>query len=181
MTSVEVCAFADCTTHVKARGWCNLHYGRWRRNGDPAIRSTSGQRRDRPRRPVMVRFAEKIEQADECWRWTASLDAHGYGQLWDGKKLRKAYRIAYELHIGDIPEGLTLDHLCRNRWCVNPWHLEPVPMRVNHARGVAARTHCKHGHRFTRENTYRTASGRHCRTCRAAAARRFRERHREAA
>jgi hypothetical protein len=84
-----------------------------------------------------------------------------------------AHRWAYEFLRAEIPEGLHIDHLCRNRACVNPWHLEPVTNRVNGLRGesVAAqharKTHCIRGHEFTTENTYpiKNGKGRGCREC----------------
>lgn len=86
--------------------------------------------------------------------------------------MAKAHRVAFELIRGCIPNGLVLDHLCRNRGCVNPDHLEPVTFRENIMRGVgytaqqARKTHCRHGHEFTVENTYVWRGGRICRTCR---------------
>lgn len=86
-----------------------------------------------------------------------------------------AHRLSYELHKGEIPEGLEIDHLCRNRWCVNPDHLEAVTRRENIMRGDgpkklgelnSKKTHCKHGHPFDKENTrYRPTGGRSCRIC----------------
>ena len=87
-----------------------------------------------------------------------------------------AHRVAYELMRGPIPDGLTLDHLCRNVGCVNPDHLEPVTMKENILRGyspaaqAARRDECAHGHAYTPENTYRYANGsRRCRICQRAA------------
>ncbi|MGO3650436.1 HNH endonuclease signature motif containing protein [Agrococcus casei] len=82
-----------------------------------------------------------------------------------------AHRFAYADSRGAIPEGLEIDHLCRNRSCVNPKHLEAVSKRENLARGYAVpainarKTHCKRGHEFTAENTYRWGSSRICRAC----------------
>jgi hypothetical protein len=98
------------------------------------------------------RFQQKIHLEGECWKWTAWKIKNGYGrvQMKDGPKL--AHRAVYELLVGSIPEGLTLDHLCRNRICVNPQHLEPVSMRENVLRGIgptavnAAKVHCAYGH-----------------------------------
>jgi hypothetical protein len=94
--------------------------------------------------------------------------------------MKSAHRVAYEDRIGPIPKGLVLDHLCRDPLCVNPFHLEPVTLKVNNRRGLGpiiasrlqtarnrARTHCKHGHPFTPENTYRERDGRRCRRCAA--------------
>jgi len=93
--------------------------------------------------------------------------------MWFGKN-KVAHRISYELLKGDIPEGLDLDHLCRNRGCVNPDHLEPVTRKENLLRGNtipakhARKTHCPQGHEYTKGNTFISKSGsRHCRKCRA--------------
>ena len=107
-----------------------------------------------------------------CWVWTGALDRKGYGRL--GGRL--AHRLVYVLLVGDIRDVLELDHLCRNRACVNPAHLEPVTHTTNVQRGMAgpgnrerlqARSHCKNGHEFTAANTYvYPGSGwRECRTC----------------
>lgn len=82
-------------------------------------------------------FNQRITQSGDCWQWTATLTEKGYARFArrnsNGKRIR-SHRFAYEYYVADIPEGLTLDHLCRNKSCVNPWHLEPVPNSVNVAR-----------------------------------------------
>lgn len=103
----------------------------------------------------------KIDRTKDCWNWKGALSGGGYGQvhLKDNKTVR-AHRLTYELLVGPIPAGLQLDHLCRNRKCVNPKHLEPVTRRVNILRGVGAsaqnakRTLCKNGHPLNEENTF---------------------------
>lgn len=114
----------------------------------------------------------KFTVDDGCWEWTASRFRNGYGQ---GNRT-VAHRVVYELLVGPVPEGLDLDHLCRNRGCVNPGHLEPVTRRENLRRGEtlpaanAIKTHCNTGHEFSEENTYVDALGkRHCRACRRVA------------
>ena len=122
------------------------------------------------------RFWENIDRSiGDCWNWLGSLDRDGYGRVrYNGRRTR-AHRIAYELAIGPIPAGLVIDHLCRNRRCVNPDHLEPVTSQENTRRGVTgqaraeqkrAQTHCEHGHEFTEANTaYRLTGGRKCKEC----------------
>ena len=109
-----------------------------------------------------------------CWIWE-STQSRGYGQFRVKGKYIYAHRVSYEMHVGPIPHGLTLDHICRVKCCVNPHHLEPCTMRVNLLRGNnvcaknARKTHCKHGHPFDDFNTYvwngPQGNVRYCRTC----------------
>lgn len=119
-------------------------------------------------RPEGERFAARWSLDGECWRWTGARHPAGYGTFGD----HLAHRRSYELHVGPIPAGLTLDHLCRNRWCVNPAHLEAVPLVENVMRGEspparnARKTHCPQGHPYDEANTYWTSNGwRICRAC----------------
>lgn len=102
-------------------------------------------------RPPLERFWEKVEKTDSCWLWTAALSQDGYGLFRDGRS-QSAHRWLYKQLVGEIPDGLQLDHLCRVRNCVNPAHLEPVTLAENARRGRL--THCKRGHELTPENTY---------------------------
>lgn len=121
-----------------------------------------------------ARFWAKVDRSDEdgCWLWLAHTAA-GYGRfrLSNPRRIEGAHRVAYELLIGPIPEGLDIDHLCRNRSCVNPAHLEPVTRGENVRRGARGRlvTHCPQGHAYDEPNTYVDPQGlRHCRACRRA-------------
>lgn len=122
------------------------------------------------------RFMAKVREGDDgCWHWTASKVTSGYGQFPSELRTRLAHRYAYTVLVGPIPEGLTIDHLCRNRLCVNPAHLEAVTMRENNLRGVgpcarkARQTHCKRGHALTADNLCRPQrskpNSRMCKAC----------------
>ena len=127
-------------------------------------------------------LAERINLTEDgCWLWTRAVTGKppkDYGQLWFKKQRSLAHRFAYETLVGPIPEGLTIDHLCRRARCVNPDHLEPVTNRENILRGVglaaqrARQTHCVHGHAFDAANTGIRPDGR--RDCRACARERMR-------
>lgn len=112
--------------------------------------------------------------ADGCWEWQRIRNVWGYGRFNVGGTESLAHRFSYELHIGPIPDGLVLDHLCRNPCCVNPSHLEPVTTAENLRRGDVARSafskplraHCPQGHPYDEHNTYwRPDGGRDCREC----------------
>jgi hypothetical protein len=138
---------------------------------------------------LLERFEEKHEPdpTTGCWVWTAYRTSDGYGAIGINRSKQLAHRVAYELFVGPIPEGLCLDHLCRNRACVNPQHLQPVTWGVNILRGKGAgaehgrKTHCKNGHPFDRENTYtRDGKYRRCAQCQREATARYKAKKREA-
>lgn len=129
-------------------------------------------------RPAIERFREKIAPGPNgCIEWTGGLNGVGYGQFYGGRTSlgqtgkTYAHRWSYEHFVGPIPEGLHLDHLCRNRKCVNPEHLEPVTIRENLLRGVgpsaihAQKTECPAGHPYSGDNLY-THPAKHQRFCR---------------
>lgn len=180
------CSVDGCGGLVKARGYCNTHYLRWWRTGDPLC----------PLRGDLTeleRFWAKVDQSggpDTCWPWTGARVAAGYGAFFIDRGGPRwvhegAHRYAYGVSVGPIPEGLVIDHLCRNPPCCNPSHLEPVTQRVNALRGVnspsamnAVKTHCKNGHPFDEANTFVQKSGsRECRICSGELRRRWRAEH----
>src|SRR5262245_13646810 len=101
-----------------------------------------------------------------CWNWTGYCTRTGYGRIKVGQRSLLAARVAYEQFTGPIPQGLTVDHLCRNTGCVNPGHLECVDAAENTRRARAAITHCPKGHPYDEQNTLVWADGkRRCRIC----------------
>ena len=119
------------------------------------------------------RLWNKITIDNGCWLW-AGAKSRGYGQAIYSGRVQYVHRIVYEALKKPVDRGFELDHLCRNRACVNPLHLEPVSHQTNVVRGEAPmavklrhsrRTHCKRGHEFTAENTYQRPTGRECREC----------------
>jgi len=138
------------------------------------------------------RFWSKVDrqEEDDCWLWGAAENGLGYGIFTRHKKRWYAHRLSYTMLVGPIPEGLVIDHLCRNPGCVNPKHLEPVTHRENCLRGEsfcakqARRTHCPQGHEYTPENTYlyKRVHGktmRHCRACNRERSRKRRQREKK--
>lgn len=121
--------------------------------------------------PLWDRLAMRTIFGSGCWLWTGYKSGAGYGTLCATvKRTALAHRLMYMELIGPIPKGLTLDHLCRQRDCVNPYHCEPVTLEENTRRGVRIpKTHCKRGHPLTPDNIYSIPSAiksRACLTCR---------------
>ena len=115
---------------------------------------------------TLERFWSKVELSAGCWEWLAGKNQYGYGRFSYGGKDWLAHRYAYTILVGPIPDGLQLDHLCRNRGCVRPHHLEAVEPVMNSRRGmVATKTKCVRGHPFTAENTRTSRGYRECVAC----------------
>lgn len=159
------CSVDGCSGSVQARGWCSKHYGRWRRRG------TTELPKPQPLDDRLMRHA-RFDFDTGCIEWTACVDPDGYGRIKVDGQTRMAHRVAYEMFVGPIPEGLHLDHLCRNRKCINPHHLDPVSSLVNTRRGAGhgSETHCPQGHEYSGANLRISTDRfgykhRHCRTC----------------
>jgi hypothetical protein len=156
------CSIQGCGKQPEARGWCRSHYYSWKKHGDPYYIS----------RPLAERFWERVAENGTCLEWTGPRNLLGYGLVnVNGRKVM-AHRIAWKLLVGDCPEGLVPDHLCRNPPCVNLEHIEWVTNRENVCRGIGPtaknrrKTHCVNGHPFDAVNTYWTTEGnRQCREC----------------
>jgi HNH endonuclease len=134
------------------------------------------------------RFEHYTERSDSCWEWRGG-KRQGYACMWSAiaRGNVAVHRWSYEHYIGKIPKGLTIDHLCRNRGCVNPKHMEVVTLGENARRGAvtginvwaANKTHCPKGHPYDDENTYKTPNGgRACIECRRLATRIFMRKYR---
>lgn len=163
---------------MKARGLCIDHYDALRRYGDPL---TPRSRRGDPD----FNFWAKVDmdgpipahrpELGQCWVWTKGTNRKGYGMFAAGKQRSiGAHRWIWLRTNGPIPDGLVIDHLCRNRSCVRVSHMEPVTNGENSLRGETfaaanlAKTHCKWGHPLTPDNVYvslRWPTRRQCKTC----------------
>lgn len=127
----------------------------------------------RPRNPV-TRSPERVfdyVDVGDCWEWQAYKDKDGYGKFRFDNKHHRAHRFVYELLVGDIPDGLVTDHLCKNTSCVNPDHLEPVTVAENLRRGEsiqarnARKRECIRGHEYSEHGGMSSDGYRFCRTC----------------
>lgn len=120
------CSVAECSKPAKKARMCWGHYQRQRRWGDPRAGYCGPAESPRER---IRRFT--VAGAKGCWVWTGSRNRNGYGQMFFDGRSRLAHRVAYAAYIGPIPDGLSIDHLCRTKCCVNPEHLEAVTASEN--------------------------------------------------
>jgi len=130
-----------------------------------------------------LRFMKHVEQDGDCWNWQSELNNRGYGFFYIAERRLLAHRYSYELFNGPIPHGLEIDHLCRNRRCVNPDHLETVTTKVNVLRGIsfaavnAKKTHCPKGHSYE----FFDGTSRRCKPCHSEKMRRYNRKRTEQA
>ena len=156
------CEIKGCAKEAKNRRLCWTHYSRQRKYGDPLhqpavlVGASDAER---------IRAYSRLDEASGCWLWTRSI-YQGYGRVRSGGTWKPAHRVSYEAFLGPIPDGLHIDHLCRNPRCVNPNHLEPVTQAENTRRHFALQVSCANGHAYDGQNTGRTRRGwRYCRAC----------------
>lgn len=159
----KICDVTACLKLVSSHGYCVAHAHRYRRYGNPLGKPVVAT--------TVERFWQKVDAEGDCWEWTGARNSAGYGTFLD-LQLRKspfrAHRWAWVHLVGEILDGLQLDHLCRNRACVNPDHLEPVTNAENGQRGIRGRLYtppsaCRYGHQLNEENLYLDNKGiRYC-------------------
>jgi hypothetical protein len=172
---MRTCEVESCEIEAKHRGRCGKHYRLLLLQGERLV--------ERAGTPAEERFWGKVNKdgptplygkvPGQCWQWTGGTICRGYGQFYVTRMSRTpSHRYAWEALRSPIPDGLTIDHLCRNKLCVNPDHMEVVTRGENTLRAVDIgaqnrnKTRCIKGHEFSPENTRITPAGRRrCRTC----------------
>lgn len=189
--SKPICAVDGCQRSVSARGWCGMHYARWRAHKNPLMTLMPTRVNGTPAQ----RFYAKVAAPDtqSCCLWLGHTSKRGYGRFRLNGVYVNAHRASYILSIGPLSDELDLDHLChtrdtacpggvtcKHRRCVNPEHLEPVTHSENSKRrGDTAslrktRTHCRNNHPLDAENVVMNQGKSRCKTCRRTSDRKYR-------
>lgn len=180
----EACSVTYCEKPRYCKGLCTRHYNKIRTFG--SVEDTAG---DHAPLRLRIERSHRVNPETGCWDWLGSFRGGGYARISVKDRPVPAHRVSFEVFRYSIPDGLVLDHLCRDRGCVNPWHLEPVTIGENTRRSPTApsalnflKTECKNGHAFTKENTYlRPTGGRSCKACKNASQKAFALRRAKAA
>ena len=120
----KICSFPECSKPHSCKGYCRGHYSQFRLG--KALKPLGGTTLT-----TEERFFAKVEKTESCWNWKASVNLQGYGTFWINPRNYGAHRAAYLLFVGDIPDGLEVDHKCRNILCVNPDHLRLLDSQSN--------------------------------------------------
>lgn len=183
---MTACSVEGCARPYCAKGYCKLHYRRVAEKGHPGPATTLRYVPQSPSDDIEARLLEQSVRVGECLEWQGYVLASGYGIVhWRGKTW-VCHRAMWTAKVGPIPtdDDWTIDHLCRNRACVNVDHMEVVTRIENARRGgglelahakTRGATTCPNGHEYAEENTFIKPSGaRLCRICRAASVRRYR-------
>jgi hypothetical protein len=170
------CSIEGCGKPFKAKLFCQYHYNNLRNHGDPSWTPPTPEERFWPR---VNKNGPVFEDKGPCWIWMGKPTPSGYGQfnnyaysIYRTGGGGMPHRYSYYLAFGEVDEGSHIDHLCRNRICVNPAHLEAVSPKVNVLRGQspcaknARKTHCPNGHEYSDDNIISSVRGRSCKKCR---------------
>lgn len=155
----QVCPIEECTSLIRAKGYCQKHYMRLYHHGDPRYRP------DRARGTARERLANMTDKDEQtgCIVWRGAVDKRGYGRIADDTGwYDMAHRLSYKLNVGEIPDGLVIHHKCYNTRCVNPEHLESTTHydnvvtkgKTNASYLNSIKTHCNKGHEFRESNIY---------------------------
>lgn len=145
----RTCTIDDCDRKQWARGWCNTHYSRWHKHGDPTFVSVENYS------STEERFAARTEWRGDCLIWTGA-SSDGYGTVWDGSHMVRVHRYAWERINGPIPKGLVIDHMYHcDTLCVNATHLRLATRAENGRHKTGASRNSASGHR----NVYPVENG----------------------
>lgn len=174
MSIASNCSIKNCKGIKYTAQYCPRHQQQYRRTGNPIPTFMRGY-------TDFERICQNLEEVGGCLVWSRSLRTDGYARTWVGNKTTYVHRFMYENIIGPIDKGLVIDHICRNRACANPAHLEVVTQKENVRRGNIVinkqnRKHCLSGHAYNEKNTYYFKGNRQCRVCKKLNQRKYMER-----